>query len=47
MTIKELMLLLGDYKGDRQVVIETPEGDEITEVVLGDGFNGEVVIKEF
>lgn len=47
MTIKELKILLGKYKDNRQVIIETPEGDEITEMILGDGFNGEVVIKEW
>lgn len=47
MQIKDLITLLQAYNGDREIVFETKDGDEITDMVLGDGFNGEVVISEF
>jgi hypothetical protein len=47
MTIKELVQLLEQFNGDKKVIIETPEGDIIEDMIVNVGLGGEIVIGEF
>jgi hypothetical protein len=47
MTIKELKDLLSEYKDSNKVIIETPEGDIIEDMIVNVGLGGEIVIGEF